>query len=92
MAVSLDGRHIVSASFDGDIKIWDTRHFRRLPHCLIRQRVRATYAAPLADLSLRTRELYHFVYCRNDPDVPKELHMRVIPARGFALVIKHLVG
>jgi len=81
----------VSGSYDSTIKIWDARHYRRVPHVLIRTRVRAHLATP-ADGPLLERQLLHFVYCRNNPDVPSAEHWAVIPSAAFRLVVQSLVG
>ena len=78
-------------SHDNTIKIWDARHYRRVPHVLIRSRARATLATP-ADGPLLERQLLHYVYCRNNPDLPSAEHWAVIPSGAFRLVIKFLVG
>ena len=62
-----------------------------MPHLLIRSRVRATLATP-ADGPLLERQLLHYVYCRNNPDLPSAEHWAVIPSGAFRLVIKFLVG
>ena len=91
VALSTCGKHIVSGSYDSTINIWDGRHYRRVPHVLIRSRVRATLATP-ADGPLLERHLLHYVYCRNNPDLPSAEHWAVIPSGAFRLVIKFLVG
>ena len=91
VALSTCGKHLVSGGYDHTIKVWDARHYRRVPHVLIRSRVRATLATP-ADGPLLERQLLHFVYCRNNPNLPSAEHGAVIPARAFRLVIKCLVG
>ena len=91
VALSTCGKHIVSSSYDDTIKVWDARHYRRVPHVLIRSRVRATLATP-ADGPLLERQLLHYVYCRNNPDLPSAEHWAVIPSGAFRLVIKFLVG
>ena len=91
VALSTCGKHIVSSSYDDTIKVWDARHYRRVPHVLIRSRARATLATP-ADGPLLERQLLHYVYCRNNPDLPSAEHWAVIPSGAFRLVIKFLVG
>ena len=91
VAVSTCGKHIVSGSSDNTVKVWDGRHYRRVPHALICSRVRATLATP-ADGPLLERQLLHYVYCRNNPDLPSAEHWAVIPSAAFRLVIKFLVG
>ena len=91
VALSTCGKHIVSGSYDKTIKIWDARHYQRVPHVLIRSRVRATLATP-ADGPLLERQLLHYVYGRNNPDLPSAEHGAVIPSGAFRLVIKFLVG
>ena len=83
---SPDGRHLVSGSQDDTIKIWDGRHYRRVPHCLIRNRVRATQAAVSADVPLLQRQLLTYVYCNDDGDGETLLDDL------FPLVIQFLVG
>jgi WD40 repeat protein len=91
VALSTCGKHLVSGGYDHTIKVWDARHYRRVPHVLIRSRVRATLATP-ADGPLLERQLLHYVYCRNNPDLPSAEHWSVIPSGAFRLVIKFLVG
>ena len=91
VALSTCGKHIVSGSYDYTINIWDARHYRRVPHVLIRSRVRATLATP-ADGPLLERQLLHYMYCRNNPDLPSVEQWAVIPSAAFRLVIKFLVG
>ena len=86
MALSTCGKHIVSGSRDKTIKFWDARHYRRVPHCLIRNRVRATQAAVSADVPLLTRQLLAYVYGNDDGDGETLLDDL------FPLVIQFLVG
>ena len=90
VAVSSDGRHIVSGSYDKTVKVWDGKHYRRVPHVLIRSRVQSTHATP-TEGSLREQQLLHFVYgCNTAEDAA--LGRRVLPHGTFPRVVKFLTG
>ena len=101
VAVSPDGARIVSGGADRTVKIWPMRHGRRIPHCLLRQRVVAAHATAHGDLDRQLtvherrlyleRQLYNFVYggCNdNDADDDEKL----LPDGLFALFCEFLVG
>ena len=95
VAVSSDGRHIVSGSYDKTVKIWDARHYRRVPHVLLRSQVQATHALPngLPLLPLLERRLWHYVYgCKPDDDEAAEHDWPTLLDDLFPLVIQFLVG
>ena len=90
VALSSDGRHIVSGSLDATIKVWDGKHYRRVPHVLIRSRVQSTHATP-TEGSLREQQLLHFIYgCNTAEDAA--LGRRVLPHGTFPRVVKFLTG
>ena len=93
LAVFPSGSRFVSGSRDGSVKVWDARHFRRVPHCLIRHRVRASLATPLsAGLKEKEERLYFFVYCRKNPVDEGRSSWKVLPHGVFPRVCKFLVG
>lgn len=92
VAVFPSGNRFVSGTCDGTIEVWDVLHFRRVAHCLIRQRVAASpLAVPAADVPERERLLHLFVYGIHH-HAAEAGRVATAPLELFQLVIALLVG
>jgi len=93
MAWAPNGWHVASGSCIGkSIRVWETRHFRRVPQCLLRQRVSATFAVPTGG-TLLYQDLMHFVYGCNDVNGGAvALRRLVLPDELFKMVCLYMTG
>jgi len=87
VAWSPDGFRVATGS-DEILKIWETRRFRRVLHCMLRRRAGTGMAAVSTNVTEKQKRLFEFVY--GLPYVAAAVGLPVLPDELFKVVCVYL--